>query len=293
MNVTMACIAGEEIYRQVEAGRFCGKSLGSQNTPFGPSTEFFLIEGDHPFYLLPRHGLGMNKTPASKINYLANFYAIKDLGAAHVLSWGPGGAVTHNMAVGDLVILDDVIDRTTQRPRTFFEDSPLGFLRQFPVFCPFLRRVAASVLANLKLLHHTTGTAAVSEGPRLETPAEVRMLASMGAQVVTHNFAPEVFLAKELELCHAAICYVVNYAETGSKHRPFAAGELFGGLTQRSDRERLNAALSNMSQVVCNLAATIATTATKDCDCARTMENNRRLYNIGDDWRAWFGSAKV
>ena len=54
-------------------------------------------------------------------------------------AWGPGGAVTHNIAVGDLVVVDDVIDQTRQRAGTFFQDSPLGFLRQFPVFCPTLR----------------------------------------------------------------------------------------------------------------------------------------------------------
>jgi 5'-methylthioadenosine phosphorylase len=288
VTANIACIAGEEVYRQWEAGRIAGRSLGGRNTPFGASGEVFLVEADpQPYYLLPRYGAGILKTAPCRVNDRANLYALKDLGVQMVLAWGSGGAVTHNIAVGDLVILDDVIDMTRCRKQTYFEDSPLGFLRQFPVFCPALRRVAAGVLHEMKLVYKGAGTAAVCEGPRLETPAEVRMLAAMGAEVVTHSFVPEAFLAKELQLCYAAICYVVNYAETGSHHRPFAAGELFGGLTQQSDGDRLAAAVGAMSRIVGSVAAAAAR-APRDCECARTMAHNVREYNLPLGWREWF-----
>jgi len=288
MSASIACIAGEEVYRQWEAGRIAGRSLGGRNTPFGTSGEVFLVETDpQPYYLMPRYGAGILKTAPCKVNDRANLYALKDLGVQSVLAWGSGGAVTHNIAVGDLVILDDVIDQTHHRRRTYFEDSPLGFLRQFPVFCPWLRRVAAGVLHEMKLVYQGAGTAAVSEGPRLETPAEVRMLAAMGAEVVTHAFVPEAFLAKELQLCYAAVCYVVNYAETGSHQRPFAAGELFGGLTQQSDGDRLAAAVGAMSRIVGNVAAAAAGVP-RDCQCARTMAHHIRDYSLPQDWRKWF-----
>lgn len=287
MTVTMACIAGEEIHRQWNLEHFTGKVLGQRNTPFGLSGEIFLADGDCPFYLLPRYGQGIKKLPISRVNHRANLYALKDLGAQRVLAWAPGGAVSHAIAVGDLVVLDDVIDKTCLRPRTYFENSPLGYLRQFPVFCPALRKVSTEVLAALKLHHLATGTAAVCEGPRLETPAEVRMLASMGAQIVTHNFVPEVFLAKELELCYSAICYVVNYAETGSKHRPFVAGELFGNMAQRSDRERLNVSLASMEKIVRQVAIAAADSP-PECDCSTTMTRNKGAYGLSDDWHEWF-----
>jgi 5'-methylthioadenosine phosphorylase len=123
----------------------------------------------------------------------------------------------------------------------------------------------------------------------METPAEVRMLVSIGAQVVTHHFVPEAFLAKELELCYCAICYAVNYAETGSKHRPFASGELFGNLSQRSDRERLNATLSNMEPFLRQLAKAIAE-AGNECECHQTMARNKGAYGLSDDWHKWFKS---
>ncbi len=292
MAVTIACIAGEEVYRQWEAGRIQGRSLGGRNTPFGVSGEVFLVEADpQPYYLLPRYGAGILKTAPHKVRDRANLYALKDLGAEMVVAWGSGGAVTHNIAVGDLVILDDVIDMTHQRPRTFFEDSPLGFLRQFPVFCPSLRRVLGSVLHDMKLVYQGAGTAAVCEGPRLETPAEVRMLAALGAEIVTHAFVPEVFLARELQLCYAAVCYVVNYAETGSRHRPFAAGELFGGLTQPSDGDRLAAAVGAMSRVVAEVAAAPRQTSS-ECDCRQTMAHHVRDYNLPQDWRKWFTAGQ-
>ena len=90
MNVTMACIAGEEIHRQWDAGQFAGKVLGARTTPFGPSGEIFLVDSDQPFYLLPRYGPGMSKTPVHRVNHRANLYALKDLGAAQVLSCGAG-----------------------------------------------------------------------------------------------------------------------------------------------------------------------------------------------------------
>lgn len=288
MGATMAYIAGEEVYRQWEAGGISGQRLGPRNTPFGPSAEIFLVpSGQGDVYLMPRYGVDLAKTAPHRVNYRANLYALKDLGTESILAWGSGGAVTHNIAVGDLVILDDLIDQTYLRPKTFFEDSPLGFLRQFPVFCPTLRRAAAAVLSEMKLVHQAGGTAAVSEGPRLETPAEVRQLASLGAEVVTHSFVPEVFLAKELQMCYAAICYVVNYAETGSRHRPFSPGALFGGLTTPSDGERLAGVVGAMSQIVGNVLAAVAAGG-RSCECDKTMSANIRQYRLPTDWHKWF-----
>jgi 5'-methylthioadenosine phosphorylase len=336
--VTMACIAGEEVYRQWESGRIRGAKLGPRQTPFGKSNEIFLVktsalapddagayvsqpvakhaqtagvvaktsasvatapvldsQADGPdgcfcqgsgenaqteFYLMPRYGAGIRKSAPHKVNARANMYALKDLGVQAVLAWGPAGAITHNIAVGDLVIVSDLIDKTYLRDKTFFEDCPLGFLRQFPVFCPSLRKLLAGVLGSMKLVYHSSAT-------------EVRMLAAMGAELVTHTFVPEVFLAKELQMCYASLCYVVNYAETGSSHRTFAAGELFGGLTQKSDTDRLAGALAAMSNVAANIlsAAARSTAQTKHlCDCHQTMLANQRHYNLPDDWRQWFAT---
>ena len=268
--------------------------MAPRKTPFGPSGELFLVEcRDSAYYLMPRYGVGdTNKASAWAPNHRANMYALKDLGVQCVLGWGPGGTITHNIAVGDLVILNDLIDQTFLRPRTFFEDSPLGFLRQFPVFCPTLRRAIGEVLHEMRLVYHGAGTAAVSEGPRLETPAEIRLLGGFGAEIATHTFVPEVFLAKELQMCYAALCYVVNYAETGSKHRPFAAGDLFGGLAQESEADRLAATAASLGEIVRKVAAALAG-ADRVCECDRTMAHHVQKYRLGDDWREWFAQKNA
>lgn len=288
MSSIIACIAGAEIQRQFESGHLKGRRLGKRQTPFGPSGEIFMVEdGAGPYYLLMRHEGGLNKPAPCKVNNRANIYAVKDLGVQCVLAWGPGGAVTHNFAVGDLVILSDLIDVTFLRDKTFFEDSPLGFLRQFPVFCPSMRRAMGEVLHQMKLVYHGAGVAAVCEGPRLETPAEVRMLAAGGAELVTHSFVPEAFLARELQLCYAPLCYVVNYAETGSRHRPFSAGDLFGGLTEKSQTERIGAAIGAISTITRNLAAAV-NASEKICECDKVQAANIRQYDLPDDWHKWF-----
>lgn len=287
MAARTACIAGEEIHRQWDAGRIVGQRIGPRQTPLGTSGDVFLHqEDDVSFYLLSRHGRGMAKAAPRRINDRANLYALKDLGVEQVLAWGPGGAITHNIAIGDLAILSDLIDRTCQRQNTFFEDSPLGYLRQFPVFCPTLRRTVGQALHEMKLVYHGNAVAAVCEGPRLETPAEVRMLATLGAEIVTHAFAPEVFLARELQLCYAAVCYVVDYAETGSRHRPFTGTSLFGATSQKSEGERLAGVVGAMTEIARRLAMALPK-AEKACECDRTMSEHIRRHDLPADWRRW------
>jgi len=291
MGVTAACIASEEIYRAWDASRINGKCLGASETPFGPSSEVFLIDdGDVAFYFVPRYGAA-DSPPAlpdagAPPRCRANMYMLKDLGVRHVIGWAPGGAIRHTMAVGDVVVLTDLIDRTCQRDKTFFAASPLGRLRQFPVFCPHLRRAAGQVLHEMKLVYHGAATAAVTEGPRLETPAEIRALAGADAALVTHAFVPEVFLAKELQMCYAALCYVVDYAETGSPHTPFTGTDLFGGLTERTQADQLAAAAGALPQIIRNIVVALAEIDC-NCQCASTMAEHIRHYHLPEDFHEW------
>ncbi|MBN1943354.1 MAG: MTAP family purine nucleoside phosphorylase [Phycisphaerae bacterium] len=288
MAATLACIAEEEIHRQWDAGLLKGQALGRRATPYGDSGDIFRAGNDETaFYLLARCGSGMDRIAPHRVNARANLYALKDLGVHCILGWGPGAAITHNIAEGDLVILSDLIDQTHLRPRTFFEDSPLGELRQFPVFCEELRRRLAGALEGLKLVYHATGTAAVREGPRLETPAEVRMLSMLGAEIVTHTFAPEAFLARELQMGYAAVCYVTSYAERGSRHQPFAAGELFKDLGYAAEADRRGAAEA-LGRIAAQLAGGLAELDLKTYPPAASQTDHVGQYNLPADWREWF-----
>lgn len=291
MSSDIAFIAGEEVHRQWEAGRITGERIGPRATPFGDSGGIIRVEGDSGFYLLARHAAGLGKPAPRNVNSRANLYALKDLGVQTVLDWGPGGAITHTVSVGDLVILSDLVDLTYRRETTFFEDSPLGYLRQFPVFCPKLSCTLAGVLDEMRLVYHGRGTAAVCEGPRFETPAEVRRLATIGAGVATFSFVPEAFLAKELQMCYAAVCYMVNYAEMGSRHRPFVPN-LFGGLSQQPEQDRLATAVGAMSRIADNLVTALDATDVT-CQCARSMAENVRHYELDEDWRTWFDAGRA
>lgn len=284
----LGCIAGEDIYRQFDAGQLLGDALGPQSTPFGPSGELFRITlNDRVVHFLPRHRPGLEATAPGTVNHRANLYALKDVGVDHVLGWGPGGAITHNIAVGDLVVLSDLTDLTTRTQRTFFEDSPLGRLRQFPVFCPALRILGIDVLQEMKLVHHATGVAAVREGPRMATPAEVRMLSTFGAEITTCSFAPELFLARELQMGYIAVCYVTHYADTGSRHRPFHAGGLFGGLHQETEADRLDGAVGALHRICASLIQRLDATEL-DCACTASQQHHIEQYNLPADWRTWF-----
>ena len=290
MAVTAACIASEEIYRPWDASRVKGARIEARQTPFGQSGDIFLIDDrSGAFYLVPRYGAvdhpPMPGGPAGP-PIRATMYALKDLGVRHVIGWAPGGAIRHTMAVGDVVVLTDLIDRTYLREKTFFAGCPWGRLRQFPVFCPRLRRSAGQALHEMKLVYHGAATAAVTEGPRLETPAEIRALAATDAAIVTHAFVPEVFLAKELQMCYAALCYVVDYAETGSRHPPFTGSDLFGGLTARTQAERLAAAVGALPQVIANIVGALDQIDCT-CQCDSTMADHIREYRLPQDWHEW------
>ena len=223
-------------------------------------------------------------------NYRANLYALKDLGVRCVLGFGAAGAISHNYNVGDIVLVSDLIDRTTRRPTTFFENAPTGMLRQFPVFCPGLRRAMADCLDGMGCGFHQNSTLVVTEGPRLETPAEIRFLATAGAELVSHHFAPEAFLAKELELCYAGAAYVANYAETGSRYRPFSATDLFGGLAVRNEVERLNRATEMVANLVVLVSQRVLNHSAQ-CECNQTMRGQVEKFGLSTDWRDWFGPA--
>lgn len=288
MSAKLACLAGATVYRMVESGSLAAKELPARKTPFGLSEPVFLVaDAPAPFYLMPRHGPGQQRRAPSRIRYRANLYALKDLGVEAVLSWSAAGAITHDFAVGQIILPDDALDFTRGRPTTFFEESCLGFLRQFPVFCPRLRTAAEAVLAETNLSFRLGGTVAVTEGPRLETPAEVRMLGTVGAQLVTHTLVPEIFLARELQLCFAGACYLVSYAETGSRYRPFTTGNLFGGLTRASQDERLKLAVSSLPDILTRLAEKLQA-AEGGCECGRSMADFIAEYDLPGDWHQWF-----
>jgi 5'-methylthioadenosine phosphorylase len=257
------------------------------NTPFGRSNPVHLfVHGDIPLAVLSRHGEAGYQVSAPFVNDRANLYALKSLGVEKILAWCAPGAVNEAMSPGDLVIPHDILDEGHQQPYTFFPHRGLGFVRQNPVFCPELRHAIITTLAAGPFPVHPAGVYTATTGPRLETPAEIRKYKLLGGDLVGMTLVPEVFLARELELCYAAICYVVNYAE-GVKDRPYQAGILFEGLATPQEIARVQAVEAAFAELALQLLPGIAETPRR-CPCPWLMERYRQRGNIGPDWQEWF-----
>jgi len=258
------------------------------HTPFGFSNPVHLYDKDGFGYLfLSRHGeRGYEKT-APFVNYRANIYAAKALGILRIVAWTGPGILSGKYRPGDLVLPDDLLDFTRNRPFTFYEGKGIGFIRQSPVFCETLRSALRAAwgkgAAGIRL--HPKGTYACTEGPRLETPAEIRFLAGAGADMVGMTLCPEAFLARELEICYAPVGYLTNYAE-GVKSLPYRRATLFDGMLPAQSASRVERA-KNAIPPLAIAAARSLSGENRDCPCAVSMERYRRRGVIGEDFRAW------
>jgi len=132
---------------------------------------------------------------------------------------------------------------------------------------------------------HDRAVYVATTGPRLETAAEIRKFRLLGGDLVGQTLVPEVFLARELELCYAALTYVVNYAE-GLVERPYEPGVLFEGLATPEEVEKVRAVEAAFSELIMRLLPALAETS-RQCPCPRLMERYRLRGDIGADWRTW------
>jgi 5'-methylthioadenosine phosphorylase len=182
-------------------------------TPFGPAGPvlFFRTAGQECAFLSRHGGQGRLGVTPPFINYRANVWAAREVGAERILSWNSAGSLVRSLQPGSIAAVADIIDWTRQRPSTFGRE----FIRQKnsgPLFDPDLR---TGLVRAAKRLGHRPAPGAVyagTEGARLETAAEIRLLAQAGAELVGMTMAPEVFLARELGLKYASLCWVSNYA---------------------------------------------------------------------------------
>ncbi len=286
INVSFAVIGGSQAYDLLQNGNITGERIGALQTPFGNSQPVYLIQNpQYDMLFLSRHGEKGYNTTAPFVNYRANIYALKELGVKQIVSWSGPGTINQSYKIGEFVLADDIVDETHGRESTFYKNKGVGFIRQFPVFCPTLRKCIRYSLDNLLITFSESGTYVCTQGPRLETPAEIRKYKSYGGGLVGMTLAPEVFLAKELEMCYAAICYVTNYAE-GILNRPFKAGELFEGLSNDTDRKTVEKAVSKFPIIITEIAKNIKQ---QDliCQCQSSMERYKIRGDIGTDWHEW------
>ena len=280
---TVAFIGGGKMYRLARERLGTITDVLVKETPFGCSTPILFMEhGDRRFFLLPRHGEREYRVTAPFVNYRANVWALKELGVERVVAWTGPGSLTPELEVGDLVLPDDLIDMTRHRATTFFENKGLGILRQNPVFCPTLGAALGQVLTQMALKPRLGATYVVSEGPRLETRAEVRSLIVMGGDLVGMTLAPEAFLARELEICYHPVAYVTAWAEGVGGEDESADPE--GREEER--QSRIDETLQLVPEISWNLLELLPTTAWA-CSCQDSMLRYKQRGLISDDFHDW------
>jgi len=182
------------------------------HTPFGEPSGPIRIVQWHGLRvaLLARHGDGHVFNPA-QVPYRANIYALKSLGVTHVIASGAVGSLREHIKPRDLVIVDQVIDKTCRRPPTFFDDGLAVHVELAEPFCPDLRRALLSVAARVKTTVHPQGTYVCMEGPAFSTVAESNLHRAWGGDVIGMTAMPEARLAREAELPYALIALVTDY----------------------------------------------------------------------------------
>lgn len=229
MNIDLAVIGGTGVYR---AEMLAGREEVELETDYGRAS---LVVGDYQgrkVAFLARHGSG-HSVPPHLVNYQANIQALKKLGVKRVLATAAVGSLNLKMEPRDFVVIDQFLDFTKTRKTTFYEGGPQGVLHvdMTDPYCPQVRETLYRTALKLGLKAHQGGCYVCVEGPRFETPAEIRMYRMLGGDVVGMTSVPEVVLAREAGLCYATVALVTNYA-AGISPNPLSHGEVVAAMEE-------------------------------------------------------------
>jgi 5'-methylthioadenosine phosphorylase len=238
---------------------FAGRRDLDVSTPYGPPSAPVISGelGGARVLFLPRHGLGHRFSP-SEINYRANVWALKSLGATRVLSVSAVGSLRDDLGPGDFVAVDQFIDRTWGRPSTFFGGGAVGHVGFADPTCAELGAAVVRAGGAAGRAVRSGGTYVCMEGPQFSTRAESRLHRSWGAHVIGMTAVTEAKLCREAELCFAALALVTD---VDAWHAEEAA------VTAAAVVEVLRANVAGARQIVTRLPAEIPAAA--GCGCAR------------------------
>jgi 5'-methylthioadenosine phosphorylase len=181
-------------------------------TPYGPPSDSITI-GElkgRRIAFLPRHSKKHTIRPTD-VNSRANIFALKKLGVQRILASSTVGSLREEFKPGDVVFIDQFIDRTTKREESFYTGRQVCHISVAEPMCPGLRRTLIDAADNVNTSTHDAGTYVCIEGPRFSTKAESKMFKMLGADVVGMTLVPECVLAREAQICYASIATVTDY----------------------------------------------------------------------------------
>jgi 5'-methylthioadenosine phosphorylase len=232
------------------------------DTPFGKPSDAITIGrlGGTGIAFLPRHGKGHRISP-TEVPYRANIYALKGLGVEWIIAVNTVGSFKQEIKPGDLVIPDQLIDRTRSRANTFFGGGLVVHIPFAEPFCPVLSQILLEAAKETGASVHPKGTYVVMEGPAFSTKAESRLYRSWGADIIGMTALPEAKLAREAEICYATIAGVTDYDSWQEQSEPFTVDVILNILRQNVD---------TIKKIIKLAVARIP--EKRDCECATALK---------------------
>jgi len=233
------------------------------DTPYGlPSDRVAIgVISGRKVAFIPRHGKH-HQYPPHKIPFRANLWALKQLGVKRIIAPCAVGSLQSNIKIGDFVVCDQFVNRTTGREDTFYNGPVTTHVSMAEPYCPELSRIIVKVGKKLGLRIHEKGTVVVVQGPRFSTKAESQWFKSFGWDVINMTQYPEVVLARELEICYANISLVTDYDVWHPK--PLSAKEL---------AETLNRNVENVKKLIYEVIPKIP--RKRGCECGKALQYAR------------------
>ena len=254
-------IGGSGLY---EMDGLVNRRWEKMESPFGtPSDEFLVGELDgQRVVFLPRHGRG-HKIPPSEINYRANIDALKRLGVSDVISVSAVGSLREHLSPGTFVIVDQFIDRTFAREKSFFGTGLVAHASMAHPVCSRLGLLIESAASKVGIRVLRGGTYLVMEGPQFSSLAESELYRTWGCDVIGMTNMPEAKLAREAEMCYATVAMVTDYDCWHPNHDDVTVDAII---------KVLQANANNAKSLVARVAPKIkADTGAGSCGCHRAL----------------------
>jgi 5'-methylthioadenosine phosphorylase len=232
-------------------------------TPFGEPSDLIVtgtLQGV-PIAFLPRHGKGHRISP-SEVPVRANIFALKTLGVERIISISAVGSLKANIQPMDLVIPDQIIDRTKGRASTFFGRGLVAHIGFAEPFCHHLSQILANTAEEIGPNVHRGGTCIVMEGPAFSTKAESFLYRSWGASIIGMTAVPEAKLAREAEMCYATLAFVTDYDCWHVSAEPVSVEMVVANLMESAETAK---------KIVNSAVRAVA--SGRDCQCSSALKD--------------------